>query len=180
MFFSLLTNNLFHSTETSLHQVHNEISLNIDTGKVTALIHLGFSVAFDTTEYSILLDRLSNLYGISGTSLIWIRSFLTNRSASIKIRTYSLDDEVNMFTDRVMDSWKLTPRDVVDVIMIHQMLIYSNWPDTETLSRFEKNITIKYGRSNSINNSNNNNNNNNNINYYYHHYHHHHSLVEFN
>ena len=48
----------FHSTETALLKVHNDISLNMDTGKVRALTCLDLSAAFDTIDYSVLLDRL--------------------------------------------------------------------------------------------------------------------------
>jgi len=74
MFFSLLTN------------VHNDIALNMNRGKVTALTILDLSAAFETFDYSVLLDRLSDWYGISGTALTWTRSFLINRFQSIKIR----------------------------------------------------------------------------------------------
>jgi len=49
----------FHSTETSLLKVHNDVALNMDTGKVTALTLLDLSAAFDTIGYSVLLDCLS-------------------------------------------------------------------------------------------------------------------------
>jgi len=75
-----------HSTEIALLKVHNDIELNKDTGKVTALTPLYLSAAFDTIDYSLLLDRLPGWYGISGTALTWIRSFLINRFQSIKIR----------------------------------------------------------------------------------------------
>ena len=50
----------FHSTETTLLKVHNDISLNMDIGKVTALTLLDLSAAFDTIDYSVPLDRLSD------------------------------------------------------------------------------------------------------------------------
>ena len=79
----------FHPTETALLKVHNDISLNMDTGKVTTLTLLDLSAAFDTIDYSVLLDLLSDWYGISDRApLTWIRSFLTNRPQSIKIRKY--------------------------------------------------------------------------------------------
>ena len=56
----------FHSTETALLKVHNDINLNIDNGKVTALTLLDLSAAFDTIDHGILIKRLSTWYGISG------------------------------------------------------------------------------------------------------------------
>jgi len=70
-------------------KVHNDMyhSLPMDTGKVTAPTLLDLSAAFDTIDCSVLLDRFSDWYGISGIALTWIRSFLINRFQSIKIRT---------------------------------------------------------------------------------------------
>jgi len=76
----------FHFTETALWKVHNDIALNMDTGEVRALTLLDLSASFDTIAYSVLLDHLSDWYGISATLLTWIRSFLINRFQSIKIR----------------------------------------------------------------------------------------------
>jgi len=59
----------FHSTETALLKVHKDIALNMETGKVTALTLLDLSAAFDTIDYSVLLDRLCDWYGISDTAL---------------------------------------------------------------------------------------------------------------
>ena len=53
---------------------------------VTALILLYLSDALDTVDYSVFLDRLSDLYSISCAALTWIRSLLTNRSQSIRNR----------------------------------------------------------------------------------------------
>ena len=39
----------------------------MDTGKVTALTLLGLSAGFYTIDYSVLLDRLSDKYDISGS-----------------------------------------------------------------------------------------------------------------
>ena len=75
----------FHSTETALLKVHNDINLNIDNGKVTALTLLDLSSAFDTIDHNILITRLSTCYGISGTALSWFTSYLTDRRQAIKI-----------------------------------------------------------------------------------------------
>ena len=75
----------FHSTETALLKVHNDINLNIDNGKVTALTLLDLSAAFDTIDHNICITRLSTWYGISGTALSWFTSYLTDRQQDIKI-----------------------------------------------------------------------------------------------
>ena len=75
----------FHSTETALLKVHNDDTLNIDKGKVTALTMLDLSAAFDTIDHGILIKRLSLWYGISGTALNWLLSYLTGRHQTIKI-----------------------------------------------------------------------------------------------
>ena len=75
----------FHSTETALLKVHNDINFNIDNGKVTALTLLDLSAAFDTIDHNILITRLSTWYGISGTALSWFTSYLTDRQQAIKI-----------------------------------------------------------------------------------------------
>ena len=75
----------FHSTETALLKVHNDINLNIDNGKITALTLLDLSAAFDTIDHDILITCLSTWYGISGTALSWFTSYLTDRRQAIKI-----------------------------------------------------------------------------------------------
>ena len=67
-------------------QVHKDISLNMDTEKVTALTLLVLSEAVDTSYYSVVLEGLSDWYGISGRALMWNCSFLINMFQSIQIR----------------------------------------------------------------------------------------------
>lgn len=46
--------------------------------KLSILVLLDLSAAFDTIYHSILLDRLHNMIGHSGTVFNWFKSFLTN------------------------------------------------------------------------------------------------------
>ena len=75
----------FHSTETALLKIHNNIVDNMDNGKVTTLTLLDLSAAFDTIDHSILLQRLHRYFGISGPALRWFKSFLSDRYQSINI-----------------------------------------------------------------------------------------------
>src|SRR5580698_7819998 len=49
----------FYSTETALLRITNDILLSCDRQKVTALVLLDLSAAFDTIDHTILLSRLS-------------------------------------------------------------------------------------------------------------------------
>ena len=69
-----------HSTETALVMITKDILSSNDSGKVTALVLLDLSAAFDTIDHEILLSRLENDMGITGTALSWFRSYLTGRS----------------------------------------------------------------------------------------------------
>ena len=79
----------FHSTETALLRIHNDLLQSINTQKVSALILLDLSAAFDTIDHNILLTRLQSNFGISGTALSLLSSYLTNRSQSVLIGNHS-------------------------------------------------------------------------------------------
>ena len=78
-----------HSTETALLKVTNDIQTALDTGDITVLTLLDLSAAFETIDYSILLDILVSSYGITGTALTWFKSYLTNRTQSVNIDNHT-------------------------------------------------------------------------------------------
>ena len=73
----------FHSTETALLKILDEVYNSIDDRKVTCLAALDLSAAFDTIKHGILLDRLRATFGIDGASLQWIRTYLLGRSQTV-------------------------------------------------------------------------------------------------
>ena len=75
----------FHSTETALLKIHNDILSSMDDGRVTALTLLDLSAAFDTIDHTILLSRLGDWFGVSGKALDWFKSYLTGGSQRIKL-----------------------------------------------------------------------------------------------
>ena len=76
----------FHSTETALLRVHNDILMNMDQQKVTLLVLLDLSAAFDTIDHEILTDILKLEFGVIGNALKWIKSFLSCRKQRINIK----------------------------------------------------------------------------------------------
>ena len=53
----------FHSTETALLKIHNDIFSSMDDGRVTALTLFDLSAAFDPIDHNILLRRLGDWCG---------------------------------------------------------------------------------------------------------------------
>jgi hypothetical protein len=75
----------FHSTETALLRVQNDILQSMDRNEVSVLIMLDLSAAFDTVDINILLQRLEDRYNISGTALAWFSSYLNGREQVVSI-----------------------------------------------------------------------------------------------
>src|SRR6266568_860832 len=57
----------------------------MDNKKVSALILLDLSSAFDTIDHHILLSRLSSYFEISGLALQLLTSYLQNRTQTVCI-----------------------------------------------------------------------------------------------
>ena len=75
----------FHSTETALTRIHNDILLELDKKKSVLLCLLDLSSAFDTIDHQTLYNILSERLGIKGTALQWFRSYLSQRTQSVTI-----------------------------------------------------------------------------------------------
>ena len=75
----------FHSTETALLRVHNDLTRALDNKQMAILVLLDLSAAFDTIEHDTLLKRLRTRFGISGKALDWIESYIKGRTQYVSI-----------------------------------------------------------------------------------------------
>ena len=78
-----------HSTETVLLRVVNDILSALDNNKVSALLLLDLSAAFDTIDHNILLSRLRSFFGIQSTALEWFGSYLSDRYQCVSVNNKS-------------------------------------------------------------------------------------------
>ena len=75
----------YHSTETALLRVFNDLLLSVDTHGGAILVLLDLSAAFDTIDHATLLEALQSQCGITGTVLKWFASYLSDRSQAVRI-----------------------------------------------------------------------------------------------
>ena len=73
-----------HSTEQAITQLNNWVLESMDEGKVTGLLFIDISKAFDSLNHKVLLRKLEHL-GLSERSLRWFRSYLADRQQSVLI-----------------------------------------------------------------------------------------------
>ena len=75
---------IFHSIETVLPKIYNDIRSSINDGTVTALTLLDLSAVFDTTDHTILFKRLDDLFEVARKALNQLKLYLTGRCQRIK------------------------------------------------------------------------------------------------
>ena len=74
-----------HSKETALLNICDEILENAEHNKLTAMVCLDLSEAFDTVNHLILKSVMEHYFGLKDTALKWLSSYISNRQFSVKI-----------------------------------------------------------------------------------------------
>ena len=77
-------NRKLHSTETALLYVTDQLLQAMDNKKVSIMVLLDMSKAFDSIRHDILLSKLQNL-DFSQGALDWFQSYLSNRQQCVRI-----------------------------------------------------------------------------------------------
>ena len=75
----------FHSPETTLLRIRADILKCIDNQEIVCLVLLDLAAAFDTVDHTILLNRLHERFGVTGTALKWFESYLRGRSQRVVV-----------------------------------------------------------------------------------------------
>ena len=63
----------FHSTETTLLKMHNDILTSMDGGKVTALTLLDLAAAFHTVDHTIFPRTIDDWFWVTEKALDWFK-----------------------------------------------------------------------------------------------------------
>ena len=82
-----------HSTETALLRVKSDIMNAFDNRRAVFLVLLDLSAAFDTIDYSTLLTRLHDVFGISGQVYDFFESYLVGRTSRVKVASELSDPQ---------------------------------------------------------------------------------------
>ena len=84
-----------HSCETAVIKIHNDVLMAMDRKSHVILMLIDLSAAFDTINHEYLLRRLQKIYNIDGDVLLWIKSYLSNRTFRVNVNgTYSEEAEL--------------------------------------------------------------------------------------
>ena len=78
-------NRKFHSTETSLLYFTDELLNNMDHRKMSVIVLLDMSKAFDSIRHDLMLRKLRKV-GLSELACAWFESYLSQRQQVVKIQ----------------------------------------------------------------------------------------------
>ena len=101
----------FHSTETMLLELYDEVLLGFDNDFCTVVVMIDMSAAFDTVDLDILLHVLSTSLNIKGNALSWFQSFLKNRLQCVKIN--------NCYSDCIESKYGVPPGSTLGPILFN-------------------------------------------------------------
>ena len=126
-----------HSTETVVTSVLNDVIRAADEGKVTCLVLLDLTAAFDTVDHDILLEVLGHRFSVDGPALAWFHSYLSDRAQVFVVshetsRTFDVRNSVPQGSVLGPVEFISYSEDVVSVFHNHQ-LAYHLFADDKQL-----------------------------------------------
>ena len=85
----------FYSCETVLVKIINDILWAMEHQKILSLVCIDLSVAFGMVDHEILEQVLQNQYGITGTVLLWYKTYIRPRGFKVNIQN-KYPDEIEL------------------------------------------------------------------------------------
>ena len=117
------------------------------TKKAAVLVLLDLSAAFDTIDHNILLQRVNTEYGVRGVALDWFRSYLSDGTQAVKIKTSFSSASKLLFG--VPQSSVLGPTlfslyssSIADIARKHGLSVHLYADDTQIYIMFNQDDTV--------------------------------------
>ena len=116
-----------HSCEQAISELLGAVLKGQEKNENTVAVFLDLSKAFDTLDHSILFNKLE-LYGIRGTPLTWLKSYLNNCMMCVKCNAGS--NGLSSTSDWQSVEYGTPPRDQILVLyclLFFAMMSIYNW-----------------------------------------------------
>ena len=81
--------------ESALLKVYSDLNMALGKGYVALLGLLDLSTAFDTVYHNVLLKRLEVSFGVCGTPLKWMKSYVVGRTQTVIVNR-SVDGQAQL------------------------------------------------------------------------------------
>ena len=75
-----------YSCETALIKLTNDVLWSMENGKVSVVVMIDLSAAFDTVDHDLLLEVLETRFGIKDTCLKWYENYLRPRAFRVCVK----------------------------------------------------------------------------------------------
>ena len=116
--------------------MYSDILGAADDGKLSLLILLDLSAAFDLVAYSIFLKRLESTYGFDGLTLEWFKNYLSDRSFNVRCsgtKSDLLDSSVSAPQGSVFGPllFSLYTRDLERIVLKYKLGFHQYADDTQ-------------------------------------------------